>query len=42
VKKAGPKLRVLGDAARQRLPDVVADELGLAVEEMTRSYAHVP
>jgi hypothetical protein len=42
VKDAGPKLRVLSEAARRRLPDLVADELDHVVEDMTRSYLKVP
>jgi Domain of unknown function (DUF4157) len=42
VKNAGPKLRVLGEAGRQRLPDLVADELTHVIEDMTRSYRAVP
>jgi hypothetical protein len=42
VKNAGPKRRILSETARQRLPDVVADELTHVVEEMTHSYVAAP
>jgi hypothetical protein len=42
VKDSGPKLRVLGETVRQRLPDVIADELTHVVEQMTHSYIAAP